>query len=289
MKYILTGLMALVVAGPAAATSLRITIQNDAAASGFAITPVYSAFHDGRFDAFNVGEEASDGLRTLAELGGFGTVRAEREAATTTAGVVTSTGAASPFITPDGPRPIFGGESVTTEVEITDVTAQRYFTFLSMIIPTNDLFIGNDNAIELFDSAGNFNGTQVLSITGANLYDAGTEVNNPNANPAFVAGVSGMNALIDPLDASLGSLADENGVVMDDAFGELERYNGLLTAGGFTLDAQQDLFGLASAFNIATITIEQIAAPVPLPAGSALLLSGLGVGAVMARRKKKKA
>lgn len=265
---------------PAAATTLSITITNDASPNGFALTPVYSAFHDGSFDSYTVGETASQGLRDLAELGDFSTIRAEREAATTSGGVLTSIGAAFPFIGAGGPRPIFGGESVTVEVDITNTSTQRYFSFLSMIIPSNDLFIGNGDpfAFELFDAAGQFTGPQVISLTGANIRDAGTEVNDPNANPAFVQGVAGINA---------SSAADENGVVQADGFSALAQYVGLTTVPGFVTNPQQDVFGLASDFNVATISIQQVA-PVPLPAGGVLLLSALGAGGLMARRKAKR-
>ncbi len=283
MKYVLTGILAVVLAGPAAATSLRITVENTAGPTGFALTPLYGALHDENFDAFDEGASASQGVRELAELGSAATLAGERQAATTG-----SIGFGFPFVSANGPRPIFGGESVTQDIEVTDTAAQRYFTFLSMIIPSNDLFIGSDQAIEIFDGMGNFNGPQTITLTGIDVYDAGTEINDPMANPAFVAGVPGVNPLLDPNDPSLGSLADENGEIRDEQFAQLRLYAGLETAAGFTTAPSQNLFGDASSFNIARITIEQIAAPVPLPAGGALLVSGLVAAGAVARRKAAK-
>jgi len=72
------------------------------------------------------------------------------------------------------------GNTAVTEITIVNAVAYRYFSFASMIIPSNDAFIGNGNplAFELFDADGNFNGTQTIDITAANIYDSGTELNN---------------------------------------------------------------------------------------------------------------
>ncbi len=55
----------------------------------------------------------------------------------------------------------------------------RYFSFASMLFPTNDGFISNNNpqAIEVFDDLGNFVGADFI-VTGEQTWDAGTEVND---------------------------------------------------------------------------------------------------------------
>lgn len=281
MKFTLPLILATVLAAPATASSLRITITNDAQADGFALTPVYAAIHNGDFDSYTPGTAASAGLEQLAEVGSIPAVRDERIAATTGQGNP-SAGAIFSSFTPDGDRrPLFGGESATVDVNLTNLSTQRFFSFLSMVIPTNDLFVGNGDpfAFELFDADGNFTGSQTIRVTGADVRDAGTEVNDRNNGVAFAAGQNG------------GAGATEGGVVTTDGYSELVRYVGLDTAGGFTIntDLKNTLLDTpASDFAIATITIEQIA-PVPLPAGAVLLMSGLGMGAVVARRKKRKA
>ena len=62
----------------AQATTLEISITNTAQAGGFAITPVYSAFHDGAFDAFDAGSAASAGVELIAETGMTGGLPGER-------------------------------------------------------------------------------------------------------------------------------------------------------------------------------------------------------------------
>ncbi len=263
---------------PAGATTLRITVTNNqnAAANGtdagFALTPVYGAFHNGSFDTVTLGEEVSAGVETLAELGNPAAVRAEREAALpgSTAAVIANG------------RPIFGGESASAEVDITDIANQRYFSFLSMIIPSNDLFVANDNALayDLFNDDGSFVGPQTINITGLQVFDAGTEENN--------ADVSGGAAFIAGSNAPGG--VDTDGVASA-GFAALEEFLGTTTVAGFNIDpelAPPSFFADASnagLFNIATITIEEVVAPVPLPAGGALLLSGLAFGGFAARRK----
>lgn len=266
-----TGLVAALtlIAAPAAATTLSVTVTNEFGSDGFALTPVYSAFHNGSFDTYNIGDPATQGLETLAELGAAGDIMSERTASNpeSTAGLV--------FGGPEGmPRPIFGGETATAEIEITDETAQRFFSFLSMVVPTNDTFIGNGDPteFEIFDAAGTFLGPQTITVTGDRVRDAGTEVNDPADGPAFAAGI----------DATAGTV--EGGTVQP-GFADLALFEGLETAGGFTIGT--DLFGdgaTASDFTIATITISEVA-PVPLPAGGVLLLSALGLG-VAVRRKR---
>ncbi|MEM6309921.1 MAG: spondin domain-containing protein [Pseudomonadota bacterium] len=279
MKYALSCFLALAMAAPAAATSLRITVTNDAQENGFALTPVYTAFHNGDFDSYNPGEAATLGLEALAEVGNFAPIRDERIAATTDQGNP-SAGAVFSSFTPDGGRrPLFGGESATVDVELTNVATQRYFSFLSMVIPTNDLFIANGDpfAFELFDAQGNFLGDREIKVTGAAIRDAGTEVNDRTFGVAFAAGQNG------------GEGAVENGVVTTNGYDELIRYVGLDTAGGFTIDPalKNTLLDFsADEFAVATIRIESVA-PVPLPASSLMLLSAVGFAGFVARRKHK--
>jgi hypothetical protein len=60
-------------------------------------------------------------------------------------------------------------------------------TFASMVVPSNDAFIGNHDpwAIELFDAAGNFKGKQVITVPGSMVWDAGTELNT-EMDAAFI-------------------------------------------------------------------------------------------------------
>lgn len=65
--------------------------------------------------------------------------------------------------------------------------AKTTLSYASMIIPSNDAFIGNHNpqGIELFDVAGNFNGKKIITILGSMVWDAGTELNT-EMDAAFI-------------------------------------------------------------------------------------------------------
>ena len=131
-----------------------------------------------------------------------------------------------------------------------------------MVVPTNDLFIGNGNStgIELFDAAGNFNGPITLTIFGSNVWDAGTEVNNADDGAAFLQGV----------DATLGTPENGDVTLFADVPGYIAYLDSLVgrtTAPGFDITStfRQDTA-------IARITI------VPSPATLALApLAGLAL------------
>ena len=257
-------------AAAAEAATLRVTVTNTAAPNGFAITPVYAAVHDGSFDAFTEGEAASQGVETIAELGSVADLPAERLSADpdAVAGVVS------------GPTipPLLAGEMGSIDIAVDDPASQRFFTFLSMIVPSNDTFIGNDDplAYELFDASGFFLGPLTIDVTGLHIYDAGTEVNDPLDGPAFVAGV----------DATLGTV--ENGVVTQGLL-SLAAFAGVQTAPGFALDGDLiDFITDPAVFSVARIEIEVVpdVAPIPLPAGAWMLLSALGLGGLVARRRR---
>jgi len=167
------------VAAPAAAKSIEITITSNQQVGGLFLTPLLTVLHDGSYDAFDPGSAASTGVETLAETGSPAAEIGGAAAGFTT-NVITSPGgfAGAPVIDP--------GESATIRIDNIDVTSDRYLTFLSMIIPSNDLFVGNGNpfAYELFDDMGNFTNISPIEITADEVWDAGTEAND-NQGAAF--------------------------------------------------------------------------------------------------------
>jgi len=108
--------------------------------------------------------------------------------------------------------------SVTLNVD----SANRFFSFLSMILPSNDQFIGNGDptAHQIFDAAGNFLGNQTINVSGLNAYDAGTEVNNGLGSPFAQTGP--------------GAATDEGGVVT--LASGIDNYAGITLPNGQTLD-----------------------------------------------------
>lgn len=136
-----------------------------------------------------------------------------------------------------------------------------------MVVPSNDLFIGNDNPTRyrLFDAAGNLSLTSIDQTVGQ-ILDAGSEVADP-ANAAFLVG--GNNDL----------RIAENGTVSFDAY-ELGAFDGLTTAAGYVFD--NDVLTSASA---PIYRISFTAAAVPEPATWAMMIMGFGAVAAGLRRR----
>ncbi|MEM9708897.1 MAG: spondin domain-containing protein [Pseudomonadota bacterium] len=252
------------VGAAAEATTLKITVENKAEIGGITLTPLYTAFHNGGFDPFNVGEAASPGLQEIAEEGSPGGIAAERQAAFPTSDGVAVFGTdgfpGAPVIEP--------GEVASATVNVD--SANRFFTFLSMVLPSNDTFIGQDDptAYEVFSSAGDFLGTQVIQVTGANIYDAGTEANLTDGSP-FVPSLAGTTR------------TDEGGVVTPGQ--SLLNFAGLTVANGQVIDgALFDYLSDPAGFAVAEIRIEVV----PIPASLPLLAAGLGLLGWSSRRRK---
>lgn len=276
MKFSTKNLLALALtaAGATAAFSaqaatLQITVTNNQAAGGLSITPLYTALHDGSFDAFDLGGIASPGLELIAETGAASALAAERRA-------IDPDSQPLVLASPDGPPPIQPGESVSSTIDV-NASEELFFTFLSMLLPSNDHFIGNDNplAYQLFDAAGNFTGNTTINVTGDQIYDAGTEANGL-AGAAFIDGV-------DIAESPAGESRIQQGIALSqELFGP-----GVQLATGETLNpALIDFTSDPSAFNLLTIEIKEIAA-VPVPASAPLLLGGLALMGWYGRRKKR--
>ena len=88
------------------------------------------------------------------------------------------------------------GETVSGTIDIINPAAYQYLTFASMIIPSNDGFFGNEapDAYQVFDDDGNFTGDIEIVITGADIYDSGTEVNNGSGAAGFSLGLDGLGS-----------------------------------------------------------------------------------------------
>ncbi len=182
---------------------VTVTLRNLAPVNGTLQTPVWIGFHDGQFDTYDSGSAAdlffptTNALERLAEDGnndpintaftaqGFGSVQS------VLAGSFT-------------PGPLAAGESVSATFRLDPAAAtSRYFSYASMVLPSNDAFIANGNPLthQIFNGAGAFFATD-FTVTGAEVLDAGTEVNDElPANTAFFG------------QASPDTGVDENGLV----------------------------------------------------------------------------
>lgn len=152
---------------------IEVTVTNLGASDGILLTPVFLATQNGVYDFFNVGSPASENLERLAE---DGTTGPRVDAALASGGV------GEALVTDGGPLMPGDSRTVTFFADPSDPLT-RYLSYASMVIPSNDAFIGNDGPTELdlFDSNGSLirrTGASALIVTGDEVWDAGTEVND---------------------------------------------------------------------------------------------------------------
>lgn len=268
---------------------VEVEITNLSPMGGVEITPVWVGFHDGSFDSYDGGLSAQEGLERIAEDGNTGVLSADfldgytyvdggtsaRVLTAQTTGRVDGT-----LVSPSGPPPLAPGETATQAFTIATDGSNRYFSYASMVLPSNDYFIANGNAMmhDLMSLYGAPVGTEITFFIGQVVNDAGTEVND--------FATSAANGLFPQLGLGGGqgapnTGADENGVVANIVG---IPYSGFLNSPA-NLDTNPDaaLINFADsglyANGIASVTIRTI----PEPASAALL--GLG-GLLMTRRRR---
>lgn len=260
----------LTITSSAIAATLKVEFENLAPEGGTFQTPPWVGFHDGGFDIFNQGEslDGFPGTESIVEDGATDGISEQFEAVG--AGEVQGT-----ILGTDGLLgPVDPGEtaSMTFEVDLNDPSSQ-YFSYISMVIPSNDFFIANEDplALPLFDDEGNFVGADFI-VSGADVLDGGTEVNDEDPeNTAFFG------------QQTPDTGVDENGVVtLAPGFIPVDQGGNILADPMF---ANAD-FTVAD-YQAARITVELAvpeSASVPEPAATTGLLA-LG-GAILLRRRQ---
>jgi len=249
---VLIGIAGLATAAHAQPVELRVTIQNLAPANSLSFAPLRVGFHNGTFDAFNNGQTATAPIISIAEGGSGSDWFPAFAAAEPNATLGTVVGM------PAGP--LLPGATASTVFTV-DPSVNRFFTFGSMVVPSNDHFIGNDDPTEymLFNAAGELN-ISSISQFGSEIWDNGSETEDP-ANAAFLVGGINDNRTL------------QNGVVNFN-FDRLDTFNGLTTAAGYTFDRQ-----IGANDEIYRITFEVV----PTPGAAAVL----GLGGLLAARRRR--
>ncbi|MGF1550989.1 MAG: spondin domain-containing protein [Paracoccaceae bacterium] len=252
----------LAIMAPAGAGTIRVTIENTQPVDGVHLTPLWVGFHDGTsFDAFDVGAAASAGVEAVAELGTVGQIGAELADAQPSA-VGGAIGAPGGF----GPAPIIEpGETASADFTL-DRGDNRFFQFLSMILPSNDNFIGNPDPIALFDEDGGFTNPGPIAIASAIAFDAGTEANDLDDGPAFVVG----EVDVEGTETPGGTIQPSTGI---GAIGA-----GVGLPNGVVIDPDAFAAFFDGSAPIGTITVSQVPLP-PSVAPMLLLAAGAGVAA----------
>ena len=176
-----------------ATVRLKVTIQNLSSARGAFFSAFWLGFHDGSFDTFTPGGTASLPLEIVAEEGivGLEPITPEFQPIIALGNLL---GADLPpvedtiaalFSTeePDGLQamsfvtlgfPPRSEDSFTIDVNPDIHTALSY---ASMAVPTNDGFVADIEPIRIFSPDGVFL-PQQIEIRGADVFDAGTEIND---------------------------------------------------------------------------------------------------------------
>jgi len=157
--------------GESDGNTITITVENLTDSGGTFQTPVWFGFHDGSFDIFDIGSEASVGLERLAEDGSVDDINVEFSDTTDGNGF-------ADVISNGGP--LAPGEEASITVTLTDTQSQGIFSWATMVIPSNDAFLASPDdpfAGRVFDEEGNFLGPVEIEVTGAEVLDAGTEAN----------------------------------------------------------------------------------------------------------------
>ncbi len=231
---------------------VQINIENLAPTNSVAFAPLRVGFHSGAYDSFDNGATASDAIVSIAE-GGSGSEWFPAFGAA-------DPGATLGSVPTNGGGPLTPGASGSATFTI-DPSINRFFSFGSMVVPSNDSFIGNDSATQyqLLDEDGNLMISEITQY-GRDIWDAGSEVNGIFGS-AFLAGSSNDDRIA------------ENGVVGFD-FTQFDVYNGETTAAGYTFDRQ---FGGDDAIYRISFSV------VPAPAGAAVM----SVGGLLAVRRRR--
>lgn len=250
------GLLMTVSTVDAQPTRVRITVTNLAPTNGTALTPMWLGVHDGNFRVFTPGESVSAGLESLAEDGATGGLNAEYLGA----GFSRST-------TLFGPDGVFlpGGSASTMLLLDPTNSMHRYLSYASMVLPSNDAFIGTSNPLarDLTQGTGVFQNFS-FTVAGSQVWDAGTEVNDELESSTAFFGQSAPN-----------TGTDQNGVAA--------LHEGFIPGGRILSEPSfMNADFTADGYNVARFDIEVV----PEPASVLLLLSGVAMLGVMVRRRR---
>ena len=265
---------------------VRVEIQSNAPGGGVALMPVWVGFHDGSFDSYNGGLSSQEGLERIAEDDNASVLSGDFLAGRTyvqggasglfdtaqTAGRIDGLLAA-----PSGPPQIQPGDSTTAIFSI-DATNNQFFSYVAMVLPSNDYYVANGNPTQ-FDLSSLFSGGGPISFNiglAGTVNDAGTELNDfatSAGNSLF--GIAGGQSV--PNEG-----ADQNGVNANVTGDPFAGFANLSNANGVDLTRLNFNDSTLYPNGIATVTVTAV----PEPSGIALALLGLGSSGLLLRRRR---
>lgn len=182
---------------------VRVTIENLSPSGGVVLTPVWVGFHDGSFDSYDGGLTSQPGLERLAEDGDNSLITTDFENNLTyvsggVSGTVASTQVGTRVQGTIGsdngtPPPVQPGETASALFTI-ESGANQYFSYASMVLPSNDFFVANGNAMahdlsSLFSGGGSV--SFEIGLPGT-INDAGTETEDFDSAAPPLGGLQGL-------------------------------------------------------------------------------------------------
>ena len=268
---------------------VRVEIKNNSPDGGVAITPAWVGFHSGSFDSYNGGLAAQPGLESIAEDGATALVSSQFLDFDAANGGYTYVGPGpanalvrtndlrdqyrvdGTLVDDDGTPPLLPGESVSQDFTIRIDGSNRYFSYLSMVLPSNDFFVANGNPLAhdlhtLYDGEGSI--TFDIGLPGT-INDAGTEAASYNTSAAN--GLFGLAGGQSGPDTPAGNLGLDIANVAGDPFGDF----GIATPAAFN-------FNDAGVYpnGIATVTLTVV----PEPSSSVIAIAAIGLLGIFRRR-----
>ena len=211
---------------PASSFGTKIKITNIAPEFGVCITPVWFGIHDGTFDTYNGGDPLEPEYVPLVEDGMSSQVSELFKA---------SSGAVVDGVV--GSAPLCPGDTATVDVDVLSSGETLYFSYATMIVPSNDAWASNGNpmAYPLTVVDGKFQPLDV-TVLGTDVIDAGTELNDELPENTPLLGMSEPGTGVDtpegPYNQDHGGFNPVgSGGILDD-----ERYvNADFTADGYEI------------------------------------------------------
>lgn len=187
---------------------MTVTIENIAPSDGVALTPVWVGFHTGSFDSYNGGLRSLPALERLAEDGNNAVISAQFNDFDPVNGGYTfidnsgnrprsrlvRTGDLNDVNRQDatlGGAPLLPGDSASQQFVLLTDGSNDFFSYASMVLPTNDFFVANGNPTAHDISSILAAGGQITFLIGTpngGVNDAGTEredFDTSAGNPLF--------------------------------------------------------------------------------------------------------
>jgi hypothetical protein len=254
------------------ADDIQITVTNEQQAGGFVLAPVFFGVQgNSSYSTFTAGSTASSAIASLAETGSTAALASQFTANTgSTMDTTLTSGGTLPQFLP--------GQSASTTLNIGSPTGSEYLSYAGMVVPSNDFFLGNQSALQIFDSSGHFVGPITINVYGTDVWNADSEQQSLTSALAF--GANAQTATPgNGVQIANGSITH----VLPGSEAFLNSIVGLPTAAGYDIS---QVYSSPEDSLVATITINDLSATGTVPEPSSILLFGTGVIAVIVQQRR---